>query len=52
MYHINSQFSIQIGREGLKTSWYDNGQKKSKRTYKEGKLIFSEKWKLDGSVKN
>ena len=51
MYHINSQFSIQIGREGLKTSWYENGQKMKETNWKDGEDISSKMWNKDGSVK-
>ncbi len=46
MYHINSQFSIQIGREGLKTSWYENGQKNYETPLKDGKEDGLETWWL------
>jgi antitoxin component YwqK of YwqJK toxin-antitoxin module len=39
-------------KDGLWTSWYeyDNGQKESEVTWKNGKLIFIKEWTEDGSV--
>ena len=31
--------------------WYENGQKKSETTFKDGKVLFSKEWNEDGSVK-
>ncbi len=39
-------------KRGIKTEWYDNGQKSSEETYKNGKWISSKRWNEDGSVKN
>ena len=37
--------------EGLVTQWYDNGNKKSEGTYKDGREISSKRWYIDGSVR-
>jgi len=31
--------------------WYENGQKKMEKTFKDGELISSKEWNIDGSVK-
>ena len=31
--------------------WYENGQKSSENTYKDGKWISEKEWNEDGSVK-
>jgi len=36
--------------DGLVTNWYENGQKETEGTYKDGKLISRKDWKYDGSV--
>ena len=38
---------------GLHTNWYENGQKKSEGTFKDGEMISSSRkwWNKDGSVK-
>jgi len=36
--------------DGLSTIWYENGQKNTEGTYKDGKLISRKDWKYDGSV--
>ena len=39
----------QYGKNGKRTSWYENGQKSSEATYKEGKLISDKCWDEDGN---
>jgi len=36
-------------KDGLHTEWWDNGQKKSEVTYKDGELISQECWDEDGN---
>jgi antitoxin component YwqK of YwqJK toxin-antitoxin module len=38
--------------DGLVTNWYENGQKETEGTYKDGKLISRKDWNEDGSVEN
>ena len=38
-------------RNGLWTSWYEDGQKKEEITFKDYKQISSKKWNKDGSLK-
>ena len=41
-----------MGKDGLWTWWYENGQKKFERTFKDGKLVeIIGRWNEDGSVK-
>jgi antitoxin component YwqK of YwqJK toxin-antitoxin module len=48
---INYETTL-IERDGLYTNWYENGQKKFERTFKDGKLVeIIGRWNEDGSVK-
>ena len=38
-------------KDGLYTTWYENGQKAEEATYKNGKLISSKEWDKDGNPK-
>ena len=37
-------------KDGLWTSWYENGQKKEEVTFKDGEMISKKYWNEDGSV--
>ena len=36
-------------KHGLSTSWYENGQKRFEKTYKDGKMISYKEWDEDGT---
>ena len=38
-------------QDGLWTDWYENGQKESEGTWKDGEKISEKYWNEDGSVK-
>ncbi len=55
-YHETGRKSEEINYkkgeiDGLHIEWYENGQKKYERTFKDGELISSKIWNEDGSVK-
>ena len=45
---ISSFNSYGLTPDGLWTKWYENGQKKAERHYKNGKLVSASSWKPDG----
>ena len=48
---IERYFFNKVGeKDGKWTFWYENGQKESEETYKDGEMISSKKWDEDGNL--